>query len=95
MNIYTEHSIYGFCLSFVIYDEKFGQISISQQAEILALSIITPPAWVYIVHVKIFRAFIAGYNDCKVIGSDKTTSPKSVLELEKEGESESCAISGC
>ena len=31
MNIYTEHSIYGFCLSFVIYDEKFGQISISQQ----------------------------------------------------------------
>ena len=28
MNIYTAHSIFGLCLSFVIYDVKFGQISI-------------------------------------------------------------------
>ena len=44
MNIYTEHSIYGFCLSFVIYDEKFGQISISQQLRSSHYPSSPPPA---------------------------------------------------
>ena len=30
-----------------------------------------------------------------IIGSEETTLPESVLELEKEGKSESCTISVC